>query len=294
MKRPPLESLDEIEKISRNLLLAAKVWGKRPTPVDEIVRFADLQIEMGVNLSEVEPGFISKNFQFLMQAMDKVIGIIDRREKIIYLDHDQSPSRKNFVKLHEVGHDACYWQRQPGHLDNDKTLAHDAHEIFEREASFFASCTLFQHEIFDAEVAKLPLSMSSAKHLGTMFGGSCHAAIRRYVEKSNKRCALLVLTKPEVNGAYFVGVRDYFQSVAFTEAFGEIVWPEEKCGLEYVFVQEIKRHQRFHERGQIALPVESGEIVTFTYHYFNNGYNTFVLLLPLGEINKSRITILPK
>jgi IrrE N-terminal-like domain len=294
MKRPAIESAGEIEKISRNLLLAAKVWGKRPTPVDELVQFADLQIEMGVNLGEVEPGFISKNFQFLKQAMDKVLGIIDRRQKTIYLDHNQIPSRKNFVKLHEVGHDACYWQRQIGYSDDDKTLAHDAEEIFEREASFFASCTLFQHEIFDAEVAKLPLSISSAMHLGKMFGGSNHAAIRRYVEKSNKRCALLVLKKPEVNGAYHVGVRDYFQSTAFSKAFGEMTWPEEKCGLEFVFVQEIKRNQRFHEHGQIALQVASGEMVTFTYHFFNSSYNTFILLLPVGEINKSRITILPK
>src|SRR5215469_12974674 len=159
MKRPPLDSAGEIEKISKNLLLAAKVWGRRPTPVDEIVRFAQLQIDMGVDLSTIEPGFISKHFQFAKQAVDKVVGMIDRREKTIYLDHSQSPTRKNFVKLHEVGHDACSWQSALGYMDDDKSLAHDADEIFEREASFFASCTLFQHELFEAEVAKLPLTI---------------------------------------------------------------------------------------------------------------------------------------
>lgn len=294
MKRPPPDSAGDIEKISKNLLLAAKVWGKRPTPVDEIVKFANLQIAMGVDLSTIEPGFISKHFQFAKQAIDKVLGIIDRREKVIYLDHSQNPNRKNFITLHEVGHDACSWQSEMGYLDDEKTLADDAKEIFEQEASFFASCTLFQHELFDAEVAKLPLSISSAMVLGQMFGGSNHAAIRRYVEKSNKRCALLVLTKPEVNGVYHVGVRDYFQSAAFTEEFGEITWPDDKCGLEFVFVEEIKRKRKRHENGRVALRVASGEMVTFSYHFFNSGWNTFILLLPMGETNRSRIVILPK
>jgi Zn-dependent peptidase ImmA (M78 family) len=294
MKQPSLDSADEIAKISRNILLAAKVWSKRPTPVDEIVRYANLQIEMGVDLSTVAPGFLSKNFQFAKQALNKVVGIIDRREKIIYLDHQQSPSRKNFVKLHEVGHDACSWQAALGYMDDDKSLAHDAREIFEREASFFASCTLFQHELFEEEVNKLPLSISSAMHLGQMFGGSNHAAIRRYVERSNKRCALLVLNKPEINGAYHVGVRDYFQSTSFTEEFGEITWPGDKCGLEFTFVQEIQRKRKLHETGQIALALSDGSMETFSYHFFNSGYNTFILLLPTGEKNKSRIVILPK
>src|SRR6266566_1774093 len=187
MKKPPLDSADDIENISRNVLLAAKAWGKLPTPVDDIVRFANLQIEMGVDLSKIEPGFFSKNFQFAKEGMRKVLGIIDRRQKTIYLDHTQNPSRKNFVKLHEVGHDACSWQSALGYMDDDKTLDPEADEIFEREASFFASCTLFQLERFDEEIVKLPLSIKSAKILGQMFGGSNHAAIRRYVEKSTKR-----------------------------------------------------------------------------------------------------------
>ncbi len=294
MKQPPPDSAEDIHKISRNLLLAAKAWGKRPTPVEDIVKFANLQIEKGIDLSTIEPGFLSKNFQFAKQAVKKVLGIIDRRHKTIYLDHTQRPSRKNFVALHEVGHEACTWQSELGYMDDDKTLDPDADDIFEREASYFASCTLFQHEQFDEEIAKLPLSINSAMVLGDMFGGSNHAAIRRYVEKSTKRCALLVLNKPEVNGEYHVRIRNYFQSIPFTAEFGEIVWPSDKCGLEYIFVQEIKRKRRLHENGQIALVVGYGKTVTFTYHFFNSGYNTFVMLLPIGERNNSRIVILPK
>lgn len=275
-------------------MLAAKAWGKLPTPVDDIVRFADLQIENGINLSEIEPGFISKKFQFAKQALKKALGIIDRRQKKIYLDHSQIPPRKNFIKLHEVGHDACSWQKELGYMDDEKSLDPEAEAIFEREASFFASSTLFQLERFDEEVVKLPLSIKSAQALGQMFGGSNHAALRRYVERSTKRCALLVLHKPESNGEYHAKIRNYFQSGPFSANFGEITWPEEGCGLEYLFVREIKRGRRLHEAGQIALITGSGETVTFTYHFFNNGHNTFILFLPAGEAIKSRVIIVPK
>jgi hypothetical protein len=294
MKKPTLDSADDIEKISRNILLAAKAWGKLPTPVDDIVKFADLQIEMGVDLSKLEPGFFSKNFQFARETVKKVVGLIDRRQKTIYLDHTQISSRKNFVKLHEVGHEACVWQNELGYMDDDKTLDPDADEIFEREASFFASSTLFQLERFDEEVIKLPLSIKSAQILGQMFGGSNHAAIRRYVERSKKRCALLVLHKPEINGEYHVRIRDYFQSDSFTASFGTLTWPTGKCGLEYIFVQEIKRGRRLHEDGHIALTTGSAETVTFAYHFFNSGHNTFIVLLPVGEKIKSKIVILQK
>jgi Zn-dependent peptidase ImmA (M78 family) len=295
MKKPALESAEDIEKITRNLLLASKAWGTLPTPVDKIAEFAELQIENGVDLSTIEPGFITKNFQFGMRALTKVLGLIDFRQKKIYLDHTQLPSRKNFVKLHEVGHQALSWQSSmKGFMDDEETLDPLVDELFEREASYFASGALFQLERFEDETAKLSLSIKSAQVLGQKFGGSCHAAIRRYVERSKKRCALLVLNKPEMNGAYFAKIRDYFQSSPFTAEFGEISWANEKCGLEWVFVQEIKRGRKLHEDGQVALMTSSGDSVVFGYHFFNSSHNTFILILPVGEKIRSRVVILPK
>jgi len=295
MKSLPLDSAAEIDKIARNLLLVSKAWGRFPTPVDEMVRVAELQIEHGIDLGAVDPGFFTEKFHFLSRALSKAIGLIDFRQKIIYLDHKQPESRKSFIKLHEVGHKALTWQSGLlGFMDDDTTLDPTVKDQFEREASYFASCALFQSERFDEEVAKLPLSIKSAQALAQMFGGSNHAAIRRYVERSKKRCALLVLNKPEVNGHYHVKIRDYFQSASFTADFGEITWPNGQCGLEYVFVQEIKRGRKLHEDGQVALVTGTGETVTFTYHFFNSGYNAFIFLLPVGEMIKSRVIIVPK
>jgi hypothetical protein len=295
MNTAPLESTEDIDKIARNLLLASKTWGILPTPVDKIAEFAELQIANGIDLSTVDPGFFTKNFHFLSRALSKVIGIVDFRQKTIYLDHTQLPCRKNFIKLHEVGHKACSWQSDlKGFMDDDKTLDPSAEEQFEREASYFASGALFQLDRFDDEVAKLPLSIKSAQVLANKFGGSNHAAIRRYVERSKKRCALLVLHKPDQRDDYSAAIRDYFQSPAFTADFGEISWVNGKCGLEWIFVQEIKRGRRLHEDGKVALITGIGDSVTFTYHFFNSTFNTFVLFLPLGERIISRTTIIAR
>jgi hypothetical protein len=295
MKLQPLDSADEIDKIARNLLLTSGAWGRFPTPVDEIVRYADLQIEQGVDLGKIEPGFFTKNFHILSRAVAKTLGMVDLRQKVVYLDHSQPEVRKSFIKLHEVGHKALTWQSGLiAYLDDESTLDPETKEKFEREASLFASDALFQLDRFDDEVKKLPLCIKSPQVLAKKFGASNHAAIRRYVVRSPVRCAVLVLHKPVVNGEYSAEIRDYFQSEKFTADFGEITWQSDHCGLEWTFVQEIKRGRRWHEDGQIALKLPCGELVTFRYHFFNNTYNTFVLILPEGEHIKSRVTIVSR
>jgi IrrE N-terminal-like domain len=289
------DSADEIDKIAKNLLMACGAWGRFPTPVDQIVHYAELQIERGVDLSKVDPGFFTKNFHFLSRALTKAIGMVDFRQKIIYLDHSQIESRKRFIKLHEVGHKALSWQSELlGFMDDESTVIPDAKDLFEREASYFASNALFQLERFDDEAVKLPLCIKSPQVLAQKFGGSNHASIRRYVERSNKRCAVLVLHKPEQNGVYSAKIRNYFQSPAFTAEFGEILWPDERCGMDWVFIQELKRGRRWHDDGQIALKVGCGKMVTFRYHFFNNTHNTFILVLPEGERIKSRTVIVTR
>lgn len=290
--RPPLNAASDIDKIARNILLASKAWGRFPTPVAEVVDFADLKIQDGLDLSKVEPGFFTKNFHFLSRALTKVIGLVDFREKKIYLDHSQPEARKNFVKLHEVGHHALGWQKDSlGFMDDELSIDPVVKEEFEREASYFASDVLFQLELFDDVAKTLPLGIKSAHVLAKKFGASSHATIRRYVERSSKRCAVLVLKKPPENGPFVVPIRDYFQSEKFTAEFGTINWPDERCGLEWPFVGEIRRGRKCHEDGQVAMRVGDGELVTFSYHYFRSPYNTFVFIFPNGEKIRSRTVI---
>lgn len=283
MKQGDLESAGEIEKIIRAHLVSSKAWGVFPTPVDKIVRFADLRVEKNFDLCRIEPGFLPARLGLVKSAISKVVGAIDFQKKTIYLDHSQKTPRKNFIKLHEVGHKACTWQNALGFLDDEKTLSLDVKRQFEREANYFASGALFQLDRFDAEMAKLPLALSSPLILAKKFGGSRHASIRRYVQHSRRRCALLVLHEPHDDGKYQVKISHYFQSDSFSADFGDILWPKRTCGLEFPFVQEIKRKRRFHEDGNIGLKTKAGNTVKFRYHFLNNSFNTFILVMPAGE-----------
>jgi|ERR1043166_3193377 hypothetical protein len=294
MNENSIDGAQEIEKIARNVLIGAKAWGVFPTPVDRILSYAELQVASGVDLSKVEPGFFTTKVHSLQRAVSKWLAAVDLREKTVYLDLSQKPERQRFSKLHETGHEVLKWQRDTYfYLDDNHSLDPDTDELFERQASWFASDTLFQLERFEDEIAKLPLTIKSPLALAKHFGGSRHASLRRYVQKSKKRCALLVLNPPHRNREYAAEIRNYFQSPSFTKEFGVISWPT-RCGLDFQFVKELKFGVRLHEKGQIALATANREMVAFDYHFFNSSYNVFVLLLPPGEKIRSRTVIVAR
>ena len=174
--------------------------------------------------------------------------------------------------------------------DDEHTLSLHVKEQFEVEANYFASSGLFQLDRFEDEMKKLPLEIGSPMALAKKFGGSNHAAIRRYAEISKKRCALIVLEDKEKNGNKFsLDLRNSFQSKPFTKEFGELIWPE-KLNSEFPFISDYNRRRRVHKEGSIQLMTNNG-FEEFTYHYFNNHYNVFILIIPRGEKNKSTTKI---
>lgn len=292
MRAPTLESAAEVEHIVRNLLRESKAWGKFPTPVDDIAAYSKLAIDRGLDLRTIDPGFLPRQLEHLSSALRKILGVIDRRQRKIYLDHSMSSSRKAFVKLHEIGHDVLPWQAiNLSYSDDEKTISPEAPELFEREASFFASAALFQLERFDEALRKLPLSFSSVRVLAEQFGGSVHATARRYVERCPKRCALLVFNPPATRTKTCpMPVRNCFESPSFTDDFGRLGVPD-VCDSQHPFVQDILRGRRLHEEGTVTLPTARVPSLQLNYHFFNNTYNSFVFMLPPGEMMKSRITI---
>ena len=144
---------------------------------------------------------------------------------------------------------------------------------------------------FEDEMNKLPLEIGSPMALAKKFGGSNHAAIRRYAEICKKRCALIVLEdKASTGNKYSLDLRNSFQSNAFTKDFGEIIWPE-KLNIDYPFIGDYSRGRRIHKDGSIQLMTSTG-FEEFTYHYFFNQYNVFILIIPVGEKIKSKTKII--
>ncbi|WP_183560867.1 ImmA/IrrE family metallo-endopeptidase [Mucilaginibacter sp. SP1R1] len=278
----------DIDKIAFDALTKSSALGQYPTPVDKVLQYADLRVNSKVDLSVVPEHYLAKFGLVLKRAVSKVRGVLVRNDRIILLDNEQSTQRKNFVKLHETAHDLLYWQgKLINCLDDDETLAPETNELFEAEANYFASAVLFQQEMFSDQLLTMPLGMSSARALAKNFGSSVHAAARRYVEHSPKRCILLILNKENPVGFGWpkITLRNSLQSPSFTREFGTLTWDTE-LGVDYTFVQEYINGRR-DLQSEISILTDNGYI-NCTYHFFNNTYNGFVLIFPQGETIKSR------
>lgn len=288
-----LHSKKDIEKISLEILKNSKSLDVFPTPVSEIISYSELIVRNDIDISLIHDGYFSKANDVLRRALSKVRGMLDRSEKTIYLDLSQGKERKNFVKLHEVGHAVLPWQKQIHEIleDDDSSLHIDTNEEFEAEANYFASITLFQHDRFDFELDKLNLNIGSAMQLAKIFGASVHASLRRYVERSNKRCALLVLENISAKGSLpKCNLRDKFLSKKFEKSFGDIVIPNE-LGYTWLFVKDYYHGRKIKNDGFISLTTLNGE-ADFTYQFFFNSYNAFVFLFPYGEKKSSKTKII--
>lgn len=289
----------QIETISIELLRRSKAWDVFPTPVDRIVSTAELAVADNIDLSQVKRSFLERITDgakgFVKNVARDLRGVLDRKKRVIYLDMSVGETRKNFVKLHETGHELFPWQKEILNcLDDDQTLNPAFEEEFEAEANFFASLTLFQQDRFDYELKQLELGIPAAKFLAKKFGASIHATLRRLVERTSKRCALLVLEKPQRFPHFSCKVRDYFQSEAFSIDFGELEWDEElRLDHELSFIEMYSFGKRYSEGGKVTIHTVD-ESISLRFHYFNNTYNVFVLLFPEGENTPTRTKILIK
>jgi len=284
----------DIDRISMDVLRGSKSLDTFPTPVDKIVEYAELLVKKNIDVSQIHISYLDRANEFLQSALSKVRGIFDVKKRVIYLDLSQNENRKNFVKLHETAHGILPWQRKIHELigDNDTTLSPDHNEEFEAEANYFASATLFQHDRFNAEMEKLNLSIDAAMHLAKHFGGSIHAALRRYVDCSKNNCALLILENVSKGVSPHCFLRNFIASKKFIKTFGEQP-PPKRMEISWPFVQDYCYGKRYKKDGRATLETKNGP-VEFSYQFFYNGYNAFVFLHPVGEIKKSKTTFILK
>ncbi len=271
----------EVSRYASHLLLQATVADRLPTPVDDIVACADLIVSRDVNLNQKRKEL---SFQFplrLRSAVRKVVGLVDLREDVIYLSHQLLPQRRNFVTLHEVGHKMLPWQRQTYlYVDDDISLDLEISQQFEQEANQFAADVLFQIGRFAEDARSLPFTIASPITLARRYGASAHAAIRRYVEQSERACAMLIVRQqPEKQARECLPyVRGKVQSTRFTERFGEVIWNRQISTSPSLLASILYPH-RFPQ-GDLVMEDVDGHRTHCTFEVFTNSYDTFVLVFP--------------
>jgi len=280
----------EIDNLIYEILKSSKSLDVFPTPIDTIIEYCELNLSNKSDFHRIPSNYVPKKIDSFTRMIRKILGAFDRDEKEIYIDPSLPHVKQNFVKLHETAHGVIPWQKEIKYKDNEYTLSPDVKDAFEAEANYFASGGLFQLNRFEDEMNKLPLEIGSPMALAKKFGGSNHAAIRRYAEVSKKRCCLLVLQEKNGNSSsQTLDLKNSFQSRSFTKEFGELTWPK-NFNMDFPFMIDYNQKRRFHTDGTIQLLIH-GEFIEFSYHYFNNHYNVFVLIIPVGEKNKSRTKI---
>jgi Zn-dependent peptidase ImmA (M78 family) len=284
------ESAADINKVVYDILKQSHSFDVYPTPVEAIVKYAELKIDKEVGLHNIPNHYISKKIDALKNALAKVFGALDRRKRIIYIGPDLPNAKKSFVQLHEVGHHALPWQRDTfEYVEDELSLSPDVQEQFETEANFFASASLFQLDRFEREAANLPLEISTVRYLAGKFGGSMQATFRRYVQASPKRAALLVLKEPTCF-ACPLAIRNWFASKRFSSAFPSIRLPE-TFSADYPFIKDYYNNKRWIDNPKpVSLNLDT-ESVEFEYRFFFNTHNVFVLITPPGEKISTRKSI---
>jgi hypothetical protein len=283
MRRPPVqiatpESATEVTNEVKRLLRAAGVRNQLPTPKVEILACARLLERGELDLAEYEATLKEKSLRFFHRAVSKVLGLLDRRSNIIYVDPCIRDSRKLFITYHEVTHKVLGWQKITLTQDDDLTLSAECEDLFEAEANYGAAEIMFQCERFENEARDYDLSIETALYLGSRYDSSCHAALRRFVERNHRPCFLMVLT--QTSREYSDGQTSYFvvysvPSISFTNEFGD------PLNLKFV--------NPSHPVGEIINNGGHGEIVlddikgfsrTCAVQTFCNQFNTFVLIYP--------------
>jgi len=277
----------EVGKYALLALREANALGRLPTPVNEIVSALKLTVEKGISLDD---GFLRRLYQgsrhLLKKAREKVLAFLDVRGRTIYLE-EMHEMRRKFVTLHDAGHHVLPWQRDTyAFLEDDElTLDPEVRERFEQEANTFASEVLFQAGAFEREAADWALSVKTPIELSRRYGASCYSAVRRFVSRNHRACALIVLENPvpDLNGGTVAKVRRIIQSPAFTSLFGEVDWPE-SCRPEDAFWFTFPTRNPFGDPRTYLLRTRNSEGERCVLEAFNSGYNVLVLVIPELEL----------
>ncbi len=294
------KELREVEKRARALLDRASAWGRFPTPIEDIMETARIEI---ASSNAFDPIAIMRYIgrrtanaaNYLKSALSKVLGIYDANDRIIHVDDTVVKSRQRFLKLHETGHHEMPTHRKLFQFFQDcrKTLAPEISDLFEREANNFARFALFQGDYYKRFAADCALEIKTPMTLAKKFGASQYASAREFARTNHRACVVYILEPIEYvsgNGAQ-ASVRRVEPSPSFEIQFGRPL--DTLITIDHPLGPVLPFGRKMTGPTMLSLKDRNGLAYECVAEAFNTTYNVLILLYPVRALTTSRI-ILPR
>jgi hypothetical protein len=301
MPRPDDASLTpgqwaKVRKEAERALREAGALGVFPTPVDQIMSAARVTL---VQEDVLNPGLVAKlrekaeqAGELVKRALSKVLGLFHASEGLVFLNQTMIAVKKRFVSLHEAGHGFLPWQRPMYAVveDCEKALDASTAELFDREANVFASEVLFQLDTFHDMAEGEPFEIWTPVNLARRFDASNYAAIRQYVAKNHRACAVVVLNMPELvpGDGFQATLRRVIQSDSFTQFFGNLPWKEVYTPDDPIGALIPLGKRRSSGKRSIGLDDRNGVPHDCVAESFSTGHNIFILIHAVRALTTTR------
>lgn len=290
------EQYRAVHEAVRKLLNRSEAWGRIPTPIEDLLRAADLQM---APMSAFDERAMLRYLQqvgqgaerILRRAIDKVLGILDVHADCIHIDPTVSKEKQTFLTFHETGHKEIPHQRGLYRWVQDcsKCLAPDTAALFEREANTFASIVLFQDDTFSKMTADSDFGIKVALKVSKNFGASVYAGLREYVRRSSEACALIVLDPTTMTPEYCMRapVRRVEVSPTFISRFGKLTLSEHLTPSDTLMQFVPIDSRRMTAPNTFSYTNNGGEQFEFMGEGFRTPYNTFILIRAISTHPRS-------
>jgi hypothetical protein len=265
-------------------LRASCGMGRFPTNVTAIMSEARV-VEIDEDVLG-DAGFLAKMRKkagaALKSALSKVLGLFDARDGFVFIDRTMKLVKQTFVRLHESAHAILPWQRKMYAVveDCERSLDSEVADLFDREANVFAAEVLFQLDSFSRESADSEFGIFVPVRLSKKYGASVYAAVRQYVSKSHRNCAVLILDPPVIvpNDGFHANLRRVVTSKGFKEKFSTCQWKESFTPDDRIGKMVPIGTRRFSGRRRIVLLDDNGLRHECMAEAFKTGPQVFVLI----------------
>ncbi len=285
----PIENVHlELKNYAKKILKEAGVEKMTPVPEKDILDYMNLKKDGGEDLTRVSEDVFKQTGSWIMSGLKKVMGILDFRDKTIYVSPEIHAKKDRFVTFHEIAHNTIPWHKELFYADDAYTLSFSADKKIEAEANTLAAHFIFGGDRFSDEASDFDFSIATAKHLADKYDASYHATLRRYVETHKKSCMLIIFKIGETQSEFLqektksLEYQYLVRSESFIDKFDDItpVLIEKLDEILHFENTDELLNNSIELKDEISVKNFEDKNVEFKYESWGNYYNLFLLVFP--------------